>query len=142
MPNRTLAMVMYISRSAPTTSRPDVEKVVAAARRNNELRRVTGAMMWTGRYFVQVLEGELPAVIATHKLITQDTRHHAMKVLFQGELESRNFSRWSMAFVDRPDADHLIEPLIEGIQDAESFRALRRMLFDLAMSQDPGGDRH
>lgn len=71
----------------------------SAARRNNKRAGVTGALLLTGDWFVQVLEGDEPTVRALFDTISQDPRHDSVTLLDTDEVGDRVFARWSMAKV-------------------------------------------
>ena len=76
-----------------------VEQILAASQRNNTAADVTGALMFNGRAFAQVLEGPRLSVEETFERIQCDPRHSDVTVLQCGPAESRSFGNWSMAFV-------------------------------------------
>lgn len=76
-----------------------VEQILAASQRNNTAAEVTGALMFNGRAFAQVLEGPRMSVEKTFERIQCDARHADVTVLQCGPAESRSFGNWSMAFV-------------------------------------------
>ncbi|BDG72885.1 BLUF domain-containing protein [Roseomonas fluvialis] len=99
---QVLRRVTYVSR-ALTTSRDDLDAILATARRNNAAMRVTGAMMLSNKHFAQVLEGPPAAVEEIFERIQMDERHTAVAVLEVAEVTARAFDAWTMGFVDDPD---------------------------------------
>ncbi|CAO4149431.1 BLUF domain-containing protein [Methylorubrum aminovorans] len=79
--------------------RDDVSQILAASQHNNKKVGVTGALMFNGGAFAQVLEGPRRGVEVTFERIQQDPRHGDVTVLQCGPVEQRAFSNWSMAFV-------------------------------------------
>ena len=77
----------------------EIEAILAASRRNNDLVGVTGALMFNSGFFVQVLEGDQRAVEATFERIQQDERHGDVTLLEFVPAAIRAFGNWSMAFV-------------------------------------------
>ncbi|WP_298956969.1 BLUF domain-containing protein [uncultured Methylobacterium sp.] len=78
-----------------------VEQILDASRRNNGPAGITGALLFNGGAFAQVLEGPRDAVELTFERIQRDLRHGEVTVLQCGPAESRGFPDWSMAFVGR-----------------------------------------
>ena len=76
-----------------------VEQILAASQRNNSRVGVTGALLFNGGAFAQVLEGPRRSVEDTFERIQRDLRHSDVTVLQCGPVESRGFANWSMAFV-------------------------------------------
>lgn len=133
MAGNALAAIFYISRSL--TSESEVLRIVAASRQNNRQREITGALLWTGNFFVQVLEGELARIVAALRMISRDERHTDIRVLSQGRIDVRQFADWDMALVEDPAADGLIEPLVAGGNGAQNFLGLRQRLQELVARQ-------
>jgi blue light- and temperature-responsive anti-repressor len=77
----------------------EVRQILDASQRNNAAVGVTGALMFNGGAFAQVLEGPRRGVEATFERIQRDLRHGDVTVLQCGPAESRGFGNWSMAFV-------------------------------------------
>ncbi len=78
-----------------------VEQILDASRRNNGPAGITGALLFNGGAFAQVLEGPRHAVELTFERIQRDLRHGEVTVLQCGPAEGRGFPDWSMAFVGR-----------------------------------------
>lgn len=102
-----LRRVVYVSR--PTVEADDrravmLADILAAARRNNAARGVTGALLYGARRFAQVLEGPAEAVEAIFETIQCDPRHDDIVVLDVSSPDQRAFGGWSMAFAEAPEA--------------------------------------
>ena len=76
----------------------EVQKILASSRRNNVREGVTGALLFNGEWFAQVLEGPLAKVEATFERIQRDPRHADVTVLESGVASCRVFADWSMAY--------------------------------------------
>ena len=120
--------IFYLSRSLASPT--DVEAIVADARRANARRGVTGALMYTGAHFAQVLEGEAPDVAATMAAIARDPRHDTLARLLDAPVAGRRFGAWRMAFVDAPGADDLLARLLA---DPAAAAARAEHLLDLLL---------
>ncbi|HST66198.1 MAG TPA: BLUF domain-containing protein [Mycobacteriales bacterium] len=92
---------MYRSRSRiPEPDRKvELGSLFSTARRNNKKAGLTGALLLTGDWFVQVLEGDEPTVRALYETIAADPRHDSVTLLDSGDVPERVFARWSMAKV-------------------------------------------
>ena len=93
--------LMYRSRSRIPVGDRKVElgRLFSTARRNNKRAGVTGALLISGDWFVQVLEGDEPTVRALYEVIRADVRHDSVTLLDTGAPGDRVFGRWSMARV-------------------------------------------
>ena len=76
-----------------------VSEILAISQRNNSKVGVTGALLFNGGSFAQVLEGPQKAVETTFERIQRDPRHSDVSVLQCEAVEARGFSNWSMAFI-------------------------------------------
>ncbi len=98
-----LYRLVYASKNLFDGSEADAEaevaQILAASRRNNAKAGVTGALMFNGGAFAQVLEGPQRGVEDTFERIQRDIRHGDVTVLECGPVPARSFDSWSMAFV-------------------------------------------
>jgi hypothetical protein len=84
----------------PAERRPsELGKLFTAARSNNKKAGITGALLLSGPWFVQTLEGREELVRALLSRIAGDPRHDDVTVLDAGPVDERAFPRWSMARV-------------------------------------------
>ena len=77
----------------------ELEEILEQARRNNESRGITGALVYVDGVFLQILEGERGTVEALMDKISQDVRHETVTVLQQADIPSAAFVDWKMAYV-------------------------------------------
>jgi hypothetical protein len=84
--------------------------IFSAARSTNKRLGVTGALLTSGDWFVQALEGDEAVVRDLYARIGKDARHERIVEIESGEVDGRVFSRWAMARVSA-DGEHDI-PLI------------------------------
>lgn len=95
-----LQSVLYISTSTvpvPMIDR-EVERILAASMRNNLANELTGALMFTGTHFAQVLEGSASDVDDILQIVTRDPRHHDVIVVDRSPIIERRFADWQMAY--------------------------------------------
>ena len=102
---QSLCRLVYYSRNALPGPEADqaaeVRQILASSRRNNPRAGVTGALMFNGGCFAQVLEGPREAVERTFERIQRDARHADVVALQLAPVGRRGFPAWSMAFVGR-----------------------------------------
>jgi hypothetical protein len=106
-----LSQYLYIS-TAPTLPREEVEAILAASARNNPARGITGLLLFNGRNFLQLLEGEAADVAALMDKIIADPRHAGVSVLYRRTIRARACPDWAM----------------KRVLIAESIEARREML--------------
>jgi Sensors of blue-light using FAD len=116
-----LSQYLYIS-TAPTLPREEVESILATSARNNPERGITGLLLFNGRNFLQLLEGEESEVARLMERITQDPRHSGVSVLDRRTIAERACPDWAM----------------KRVMIAESIASRRDMLErDLPLELDP-----
>lgn len=102
MPDEKIYQILYCSRNRiPGTAaetRPEVEGILKASRRNNAEAGITGALFYNTLFFAQVLEGRFVDVQATFERLQLDPRHEDLVVLRSGYVAHRDFGDWSMAY--------------------------------------------
>ena len=119
----TTFRLMYRSRSRIPESDRKIElgTLFSTARRNNKKAGLSGALLLTGDWFVQVLEGDEATVRTLYETIAIDPRHDSVTLLDSGDVGERVFARWSMAKVAEDGEPDI--PLIaheDGIAPAAS----------------------
>lgn len=103
--------LIYVSQAAHPMSSDELGEIMEYSRASNTRDGITGLLIY--RFlpeerrgnFMQLLEGEAPAVEAVWKRIAADRRHHTKIVLEEGEIESRSFPDWSMGLRNVAEAD-------------------------------------
>ena len=95
-----LSSLLYISRSAlsPRDAAKGVEQIVATSVARNLTLGITGALLFTGEHFAQVLEGPEESVDVLMADICRDPRHADVLVVDRHALEQRRFPDWSLAY--------------------------------------------
>ncbi|TGD98330.1 BLUF domain-containing protein [Methylobacterium nonmethylotrophicum] len=98
-----LYRLVYASKNLLQGPDPEVtaavRQILATSQANNRAAGVTGALMFNGGAFAQVLEGPRAGVEDTFERIQRDERHGDVTVLQCSPIEERGFPDWSMAFV-------------------------------------------
>ena len=90
----------YVSTETGDMGTQGMIELMAEARRINTERDITGLLLHREKSFYQVLEGTEGEVRHTFASIEQDKRHTAVDVLFDGEIEEREFADWRMGFLN------------------------------------------
>lgn len=98
----------------------EVDKILETARKNNPPLGITGALIFNGGIFAQVLEGPLRGIEITLERIQRDPRHGEVHILACEKVTHRSFPSWSMAFVGR---SHEARDLFSHIGEATGFEA-------------------
>lgn len=97
----------YISKNTIKGNADEVKdqitKILAAAHKNNPEKGVTGALLYSGGYFCQVIEGPEDVLEDLFETIQMDGRHGDVTVLHFEPIEARGFGEWAMALAGIED---------------------------------------
>src|SRR4051812_29092633 len=91
---------LYASRSVlPNPElRSSVSDIVAWSRRRNPELMVTGALIFTGSFFAQYIEGPVAGIRHLMEAISRDDRHTDIRTISTGSITQRRFADWSLAY--------------------------------------------
>ena len=123
----------YVSTQTRPLFREDLIGLMNEALVRNEGLDITGLLLHREDSFFQVIEGAKADVLEVFHGIERDPRHQRVKVLFEGELEEREFPDWRMGFVelDGVDVDRL-----PGFSDfLDQGLAPRQLLAELSQTK-------
>lgn len=117
--------LIYRSRSriVPDRRKVALGELFSDARSNNKKQGITGALLISGNWFAQTLEGEESLVRDLFEKIEKDGRHEHVTVLQTEDAVDRVFSRWAMARVSEDGEPDI--PLIahrDGISPAAGHK--------------------
>ena len=92
--------LLYVSESK--IKKADFETVVAGIVAKsvdwNTEHNLTGALIFTGTHFAQVLEGSQKDIDEVMSIITSDPRHGSIRVVDRSSITERQFPNWAMAY--------------------------------------------
>lgn len=120
-----LYRISYISKNTitgdPQQVNQQIESILASAQNNNPALNITGALLYSGGYFCQVIEGEEDPLEALFETIQMDPRHEDVVVLNYEQIDARIFGDWAMAYAG---IDHSLAG-IEGIKKSSDEIVLK-----------------
>jgi len=90
-----ISQYLYIS-TAPDLSRDQVTRILEASALNNAARSVTGLLLYNGRNFLQLLEGEEDTLSALMDRIGDDPRHSGVSMIDRMTVDERACPDWAM----------------------------------------------
>ena len=90
--------VIYISVADPLIGEQDIAALLVQARRNNQRDALTGALIFNGHNFLQLLEGPADKVDACLAVIRSDARHSGMLEMRRRAIDERAFAEWTMLY--------------------------------------------
>lgn len=93
-----LLSVIYVSVADPALTPEDIAALLERSQRNNARDGLTGALIYNGQNFMQLLEGEVEKVEACLARIRADRRHTGMIEVRRREVVHREFSDWAMLY--------------------------------------------
>ena len=107
--------IIYRSMAARDLDRPEFLRLVYHARMANEREGLSGVLLFADHHFLQVLEGEPSALMATFAAIRSDPRHFAVELLDERSVAAPLFARWRMrSFHDETAADAMAAIMLEA----------------------------
>ena len=95
-----MQQTIYASTAVTDLDMLAVEEILTIANRENREFHLTGILLYNGKYFLQILEGEAVAVDTLMKNIKKDIRHHNVITIASKEIDKRDFEQWSMGCVN------------------------------------------
>lgn len=96
-----MRQLLYVSNTQPDITLSALDDLLTASRRNNALMGITGLLLFIDGGFLQIMEGEERAIRELYARITNDPRHHNLRLMLDREVPVRAFPDWSMGF-ERP----------------------------------------
>lgn len=92
--------LLYVSEShiSQSDAATTVLAIVKHAEIKNDQIGVTGALIFTGQHFAQVLEGPADAISLLMDNIFNDARHSNILIACKAPIISRLFPDWTMAY--------------------------------------------
>jgi hypothetical protein len=122
----SLYSLAYISKNTITGDQSvinmQIANILVSAQNNNPSKGVTGALLYSGGYFCQVIEGPEVELEELFELIQMDDRHSECTILHFEPIDERGFSDWSMAFAGIDDKMRFD---IDGIKASKDELAMR-----------------
>jgi hypothetical protein len=95
-----LVRLLYASRAPKDIDSAAVESILNESRNHNPAAGVTGILCYSGRIFIQVLEGNRGEVSRLYNKIVKDPRHSEIEILLFEDITERRFSNWTMGQVN------------------------------------------
>jgi hypothetical protein len=134
--------LVYVSKSLLPVGEAaaEIESIIAVATARNQAAGVTGALLYTGTRFAQLLEGDEGPLLDIMASIARDPRHTDVTILDQGGAVARRFSGWSLVYGHSTFAAAIVERALaaRGAADGYALRNLIRLMRELAPPSPPG----
>lgn len=127
-----VSQYLYIS-TAPSLSREEVDAILASSARNNPERGITGLLLYNGRNFMQLLEGDEQTLVALMSRISNDPRHAGVSVLSRKEASERACPDWAMKRVLIAESVENRQKLLDADLPAGLDEETRRIIMNFAV---------
>ena len=92
--------MLYVSTAAGPVTTAVTGTILRSAQAHNAANGITGVLCQGQGLYLQVLEGERPAVQALYARIQLDNRHTKVEQRHVEDISRRRYGKWSMAHVD------------------------------------------
>jgi Sensors of blue-light using FAD len=96
-------------RTAAEASFAEASKAIAA---ENKVSDITGLLLFNGRNFLEVMEGEEQIVRARYECIKTDPRHAGVVTISIDETDGRAFDTWTVAILQNTSDAHGVDELL------------------------------
>jgi hypothetical protein len=104
-----LLSVAYVSAATDPLDDDDIAALLIQARAANRRNGLTGALIYRGGRFAQILEGPEAMVRSRYASIASDPRHRNVQMMREARIAERQFPQWTMGF--RPPVDSTVSQL-------------------------------
>lgn len=94
--------------------------ILSAARRNNPLLGITGALVCRHDLYLQLIEGPAEAIDALYARICEDDRHANVELLLSEDVDARLFPNWAMLDDEAPSLFWSAADVAAGALEAAS----------------------
>ena len=133
--------LVYCSRATAGVDDAAVARIIAASRRHNPARGITGLLVFGSGVFFQWLEGPRDNVLELMATLKADPRHDQVVSLSESEeVRERLFPEWDMELVT---PDNIREVLLDALGSAaneSSAVSLRQLLTQIDDGPTDAGD--
>jgi hypothetical protein len=108
----TVFQTFYVSRATGALDNASIQSMLQRSRRSNAGLRVTGCLLFSGRCFAQVLEGEEATVTTLAQRIAADPRHTDVRFLSRRKRGEREYADWTLGYLHDVNRDDDLETLL------------------------------
>lgn len=95
--------LIYASTVNGELTHENVMAIVKKASEKNEKLGISGLLLFTSKYFLQILEGGRLPLNQTYNHISSDARHKDLCILEYKRIEERRFPSWGMRMLGSHD---------------------------------------
>jgi hypothetical protein len=92
-----LSQLVYVSQRKANCTDQEIERILAACKKNNASLDITGVLLYSPAKFIQYLEGNSKEILGLYEKIKGDPRHEKAVMVSYGPIKERLFPSWQMA---------------------------------------------
>ena len=96
----SLHRFLYVSRLAPHSPSSVVGQILRQSRERNRIDGLTGALLFDGDRFCQLLEGPPDVINGAKQRIARDGRHVDLRTLLDEAAAARVMQNWQCGYCD------------------------------------------
>ncbi|MGM0581991.1 MAG: BLUF domain-containing protein [Bacteroidota bacterium] len=128
-----LSHLVYVSVRKKECTDEEIDKILAACKRNNPKLDITGVLLYSKTHFLQYLEGDYKEISSLYEKIKPDNRHKNVVLITTGPINERTFPSWEMG------SKEIDEDKIEFQTDLSNEEA--KTFQDIISGKDQEGNR-
>ena len=126
-----LRQIVYISTAAGIDSAA-IASILESCQRNNAERAVTGLLLYNGRNFLQLLEGDVADLSWVLNRIEADSRHNGVSIIEDLAVEERACPDWLMRHIRIADDVSARRDALDAELPQDLDPSLRRIILNFA----------
>ncbi|MEC8428022.1 MAG: BLUF domain-containing protein [Pseudomonadota bacterium] len=119
-----LVRLVYTSEVVRPIADSEIERILLAARANNQNLGLTGMLCFHRKYFLQCLEGSRTQVNKMYRTILKDERHTNIVLLDYQEIVAREFDSWTMGYMPESTLTEAINMKFSGTKEFTPYEML------------------
>jgi len=125
-----LRRIIYVSRALQGLQEVELRQIFGLAEVLHRRGDLSGLLAYTGRHFIQLIEGPAPQVDQLLSMIAADDRHRGMRTLCDETPQSRDFQGWHWMRVDSLDLIDEVDEALRGedIGAEQAKRLIQRLV--------------
>jgi hypothetical protein len=122
-----VSCLLWLSQLAPSSDLLLVKQIWRAARQRNESLGVTGAMVFDGERFCELIEGHDFDISAVYRDVEFDPRHVGLRVLHTSQaLGPRRLAHWRSGYCEASELD--VFTGVDGLLGEVALKAFLALL--------------
>ncbi|GAB4558854.1 MAG: hypothetical protein Tsb007_20100 [Rhizobacter sp.] len=122
-----ISCMLWVSRLAPQTHLSVVKDIWQTSRQRNATLGLTGAVVFDGERFCELLEGPVLDISSVYRDVEDDPRHTGLRVLhISSAASARHLTQWRSGYCDAA----LLDPFCDedGVQGEAAVAAFLALL--------------